>query len=135
MRTTLTLVLLAFATTAAHADNNDEVTTGSQFRALRSNSANAVTDSSMSGGIVSYARRLEVSLIPRLETWLTGTIAGGGTTGSLFQTMSTDVDTVAFTGGGRARYLLHRNVAVSARIDVGPARTALEIRSNGHTVS
>ena len=97
-------------------------------------SANAVTDDSLANGDLSYGRRLDISLVPRLETWVTGGFTWGATDGTMFQ-MDTEIDTLGFTGGGRLRYVLHPHLAVAARVDIGTARTSLAIDGIGHRVS
>src|SRR5690606_34187492 len=75
-----TAILLCFATTAAtataYADNN-ELTIGGTARALRTTSANALTDDSLGGGTFAYARRLDLELLPGLELWPEATFAWG----------------------------------------------------------
>lgn len=132
---TLTLALLLAATTAAHAGDHNELTLGGGARALRSHSANAVTSDSLGHGELAYGRRLDLTLIPKLETWLTAGFNWGGASGTLFQSMATEVDTLGFTGGARARYVLHPNFAATARLDLGTARTALALDGSGHRVS
>jgi hypothetical protein len=130
MRTVLALFLLSLATPAFAGHN--EVTLGSSNRALRSSSADALTDQGMSGVTATYARDLDIDVIPRLALWVEGGLTTGNATGTLFQTVKTEFENTAFTGGGRARYLVHRLLAVSARIDLGSARTSLTLEdSNG----
>lgn len=127
-------LLLAVLSATAHAGDHNELTFGGGSRALRSNSANAVTDESLANGYLSYGRRLDITLVPQLETWVTGGFTWGATDGTLFQ-MDTEIDTLGFTGGGRLRYVLHPNLAVAARVDLGTARTSLAIDGLGHRVS
>jgi hypothetical protein len=134
MRAFLALTIVLGAATAAHAGNH-EITLGSYDRALRSSSANAVTDDTLGGGHLGIARALRLDLYPRLEVWATGGLGWGSAEGTLFQTMTTEVDTIAFTLGGRARYSLHRLLHLSARLDLGTARNELTLHGNGHTVS
>jgi len=134
MRTLLALTVIAATASSATAGKN-EVTLGSHNRALRASSANAVTNDTLGGGQLAVARHLRLDLYPRLEVWATGGFSWGGAEGTLFQTMTTEVDSYGFTLGGRARYSLHRMLHASARIDVGPARQSLTIVGNGHTVS
>lgn len=133
MRTTL--AFLCLATAAAHAGDHNELTLGTSIRALRSGSANAVTADSLAGGTLTYGRRLDLSLIPELESWLTAGVHWGGAGGVLFQTVTTDVDMLGFTGGARARYVLHPNLVLAARLDLGTARTTLAIEGNGARVT
>ncbi|HVK86455.1 MAG TPA: hypothetical protein VM513_20190 [Kofleriaceae bacterium] len=132
---TLSLALLLAATTAAHAGDHNELSIGGGGRALRSNSANAVTSDTLSHGELAYGRRLDLSLVPRLQTWLTAGFNWGGASGTLFQSMATEVDTLGFTGGARARYVLHPHFAATARVDLGTARTALALDGNAGRVS
>ena len=130
----LLAVLLAAAT--AHADDHNELTLTETNRALRTSSANAVTGDSLIGGALGYARKLDIELVPKLELWATGAFAWGGVDGQRFQTLTTRIDTLAFTVGARARYSLHRLVAASARLDVGTARAALSLNDEmGHSAS
>jgi len=131
MRAVLVLLL---ATGTATAGGN-EITLGSWNRALRTSSADAVTDNDLVGGVLTYARALDASLYPGLQLWAEAGLTWGGTTGTMFQTMSTDVGTVAFTAGARARYLPLSHVAVSARVDVGTARTSLTLAQGDYTAS
>jgi len=134
MRTLLALTLLAGTAASAFAGNH-EVTLGSHNRALRTSSANAVTNDTLGGGQLGVARHLSLDLYPKLEVWATGGFNWAGAEGTLFQTMTTEVDSYGFTLGGRARYAVHRLLHVSARVDVGPARQSLTIVGNGHTVA
>ncbi len=130
MRIALALLLL---TTTAQAGNN-ELTLTETNRALRTSSANAVTDDSLIGGALSYARNLGDGLIPHLELWAEGTFAWGGAEGQMFQTLSTELDTLGLMVGARARYHLHRRLDTSIRLDVGSTRAALALRDDGgHT--
>ncbi len=121
-------------TSAVHAGNT-EVSTGSYNRALRSESANAVTDDTLTGINLGAARKLHLDLFPKLDLWVTAGFVWGVAEGTLFQTMSTTVDTTGLTVGGRASYALHRYLHVSARLDLGTAQSSLQIQGNGHTVS
>jgi hypothetical protein len=133
MRSLLVLVSSAGLAGTAHAGNN-ELTVTESTRALRTSSANAVTADSLLGGALGYARR--VAAIPHLELWATGTFSWGVADGQMFQTMSTELDTLGLTVGGQLRYALHRRITASARLDVGAARAALSINDDaGHTAS
>lgn len=134
MRAFLSLAIVLGTAASVHAGNT-EVTAGSSNRALRSESANAVTDDTLGGVQLGAARKLNLALYPRLEVWATAGFGWGTADGTLFQTMTTEVDTVGFTLGGRARYALHRHLHLSARLDLGTARNALTIEDNGHSVS
>src|SRR5687768_12212918 len=105
MRALIALTLVAGAATSAHAGNH-EIAMGSYNRALRTSSANAVTDETLGGGQLGVARALRLDLYPKLEVWATAGFNWGGAEGTLFQTMTTEVDSYGFTLGGRARYSL-----------------------------
>lgn len=134
MRTAIAVLLLS--TAAAHAGNN-ELTIGESTRALRTTSANALTEDSLVGGALAYGRQLDLQLVPGLELWAQATFAWGGADGMMFQTVTTELDTLAFTAGGGLRYPLWRRVvAATGRVELGAARAAVELRDGaGHTAS
>lgn len=132
MRIALALLLL---TATAQAGNN-ELTYGGTTRALRTRSANAVTDDSLVGGALSYGRALGIDVIPRLELWAQGTFAWGVADGTMFQTLSTELDSFGFLIGARAAYRLHHRIDTSLRLDIGSQRAAVALRDDvGHTAS
>jgi hypothetical protein len=131
MRTVLALAILLAAAAPARAGGN-EVHVGSFNRALRSPSANALTEDSLVGSELGYARRIAV--LPRLVLWATAGMTIGTAEGTLFQTLTTHLDSVGFALGGRLRYELHRHVALHARLDGGPASTSVSLRdAMGHS--
>jgi hypothetical protein len=130
-RITLLLALLA---SVAHAEPNDEAALGSWVRALHAPSANAVTEQPLGGGTFAYAREVIPQLVvPGLSLWGVGTIAFGGATGTMFQTMTTSLDYAEFTVGARARYRLWRFLEAGARIDAGTTRVALAIDADAQS--
>ena len=131
------LLLLLLATTAvAHAGPNDELTLGSQTRALRSSSADALTGEGYVGGQLGYGRRLALPILPDIEMWATAGLSWGGASGEMFQTLATDISTVAFTVGGHARYAPYKHLAVSAGLDLGPHHASLTLTDqNARTAS
>lgn len=132
MRALLALLLLAGT---AHADRN-ELTFSSTVRALRTDSANAITEDSLGGIQTGYARRLDLPILPGLQLWATGTFGWGDASGRMFQTLDTEVSTHAFMVGGRARYPLRWRLNATARLDVGTARAAVALRDTmGHTAA
>ncbi len=134
MRAFFALAILLGSSVAAHAGNT-ELTLGSYNRALRSDSANAVTDETLVGLSTGVARRIPLDLVPKLDLWVTGAFVWGSAEGTLFQTMSTVIDSVGFTVGGRASYAVHRYLHASGRLELGTARNELTIHGNGHWVS
>jgi hypothetical protein len=123
-----TFLMLAALVGTAHADAKNEVSVGSFDRAMHASSANAVTTDSLGGGVIGYARKLDLGLSSRLQTWATGGISIGGAEGTMFSTLTTELDTLSFTAGGRARYTVWRNLRVGGRVDLGMARAALTLR-------
>jgi hypothetical protein len=128
-------VLLAAAPAPAFADSHNELSIGSFGRAMHASSANAITPDSLGGGVLGYARELALPVVPRLALWATAGLSWGGASGTMFSTLATELDTVALTLGGRARYQLHRLVAVGGRLDVGSARAKLTLREGARTLS
>lgn len=132
MRIAIALLLLS---STAYAERN-EVSYGGGFRTLHSSSANAVTDDSLGGGQLAYAHALDIPIFPDIELWAEAGFGWAGTEGTMFRTLSTDVSTLSFTAGGRARYELHRLAVANAHIDLGTARAAFALRDDaGHTAS
>jgi hypothetical protein len=134
MRRPTCLVLLGVLASTAHAGDN-EVSLTSSVRALRSHSANALSDDSFSGGAMSYRRAIGPEWMPGLQLWVAGSAFGGVVDGVMFQTMTTSASQVGFTAGGRARYAFHRHFAASAGLELGAARTALTLDAGGRTAS
>jgi hypothetical protein len=128
MKTALVMIAALAGASSAAADPKNEVSIGSFDRAMHASSANAVTTDSLGGGVLGYARALDVGLSPRLQTWATGGFAWGGADGTMFSTLTTELDTLAFTAGGRARYSVWKHLQVGGRIDIGTARAALTLR-------
>lgn len=135
MRASLAALLVVSSTATALADGNNELQIGSFNRAMHASSANAVTSDSLGGGVLGYARKLDLGLMPKLQTWATAGFSWGGADGTMFSTLTTELDTLSFTFGGRARYELHRHLAVNARLDVGSARAKLILRDGNRTLS
>jgi hypothetical protein len=132
----LGLLLLAAAAVPARAGDGNELTIGSWNRALRSPSANAVTGDNLVGGALTYARDVRIRPVPGLAVWATGSFTWAGADGTMFKTLATDIDVLGLSAGGRARYRLHDRVALSARLDLGAARTSLRLEdAMGHTAA
>jgi hypothetical protein len=130
----IALALVLF-TTAAHAGNH-EISVTETNRALRTSSANAVTEDSLIGGALAYAYNLGEPVVPGIELWATTTFGWGGAEGTMFQTLHTELDTLAFAVGARARYTLLSRIVASARVDIGTTRAALELHDdNGHSAA
>lgn len=128
-------LLFLLASSTAHAGTH-EVSVGSATRTLRTDSANALTEDSLDGGQLGYAHALDLPLLPGFAFWATGSFAWGGATGTMFQTLDTEVDTLGFTVGTRARYPLKRWLVANARLDLGTARAAVALRDDqGHTAA
>jgi len=132
MRSAIALLLLAGT---AHAGNN-ELTFFETDRALRTSSANAITDDSLLGAGFTYARNLGSGFIPHLELWAQGAFQWGSADGLMFQTLTTELRTLGFSLGGQLRYELHRRITASARLDLGTTRAAVAIHDEmNHSAS
>jgi hypothetical protein len=125
-------LVLAIAATA-HA-GNDELSLGSGARALRSSSANALTDDNLAGAAFGYARDLGITA-PGLALWVEAGVTIDGARGTMFQTVTTDIGVVGVTAGLRARGHLHRRIAASARLDVGGQRVDVALGDRGGEAS
>jgi hypothetical protein len=133
LRTTFALLLVSALASAAHAGNN-ELSITETARSLHTTSANAVTEDGLIGGELGYARRIDIPIAPDLTLWARANFGWGVTEGEMFQTMTTNVDTLSLTVGGRARYELHRRVFATGHLDVGSTRAALTLEDeNGHS--
>ncbi|MCX5746109.1 MAG: hypothetical protein NT062_26830, partial [Proteobacteria bacterium] len=132
---TLSLVsLVAASTTIAAADS--QISIGSSVRALRSDSANALTTESLGGGALTYGYQLPIATIPHLALWAEASMGWGTAAGALFQTLTTSIDTFDLGLAARARYELHPRVAVSARLGLGTSRESIAIAdAMGHRAS
>ena len=127
---TATFVILITATAGSSWAGNNELTITETSRALRTSSANAITEDSLIGGELAYSRRLDLDFMPKLEVWTVGAFAWGVADGAMFQTLTTELDTLAITIGARARYRLHHRIDASARLDIGAARAAFSVRDD-----
>jgi hypothetical protein len=135
MRALLALALLTAAASSAHAGDH-EVTIGSEVRALRSTSANALTSDSLGSGVLGYAHAVPIDLLPGLGLWATAAYRWGSVEGTMFQTLTTSLDTLSLTVGGRARYPLRRWIVAEAALDLGSARAAVSLDDGaGHSAS
>jgi hypothetical protein len=134
MRTTLAALLVLATAGTAGADAHNEVMIGSYTRALRASSANAVTNDSLGGGVLGYAREIDLGLMPKLQTWATAGFAWGGADGTMFSTLTTELTTQTFSFGGRAQYNVFRHLAVGGRLDLGPSRAGLTLTEGARTL-
>ena len=132
MRIAILAVALGAASPAMA--GNNELTIGSMNRSLRTASANAVTDENLGGVQLGVARQIHLDLVSNLQIWGAIGFASASAEGQLFG-MPTTLDELDVTFGGHARYLLHKNLAVFGRLELGPSKSSLAIEGNGHTVS
>jgi hypothetical protein len=133
MRALLILLLLA---STAHADVNHEASVGSYTRALRSSSANALTEDSLYGPVFAYGYRLPLDVMPKLQLWGTGTFALGFGEGEMFQTLDTSIESLQMSAGVRARYALWRRyVVANARLDLGAQRVEVSLEDRDYHVA
>jgi hypothetical protein len=123
------LAILCFTAGVAHAGSN-EIAVGDSGRALRSSSAEALTDRGMlGGGGVTVAHRLGATVegLPGLELWVGGGFEAGSASGTMFQTMTTQIGSFTMFGMARARYPLASYVHASARVGLGSSRASVEL--------
>jgi len=125
MRAMFSIILLCAAAATARAGDN-ELEAGGETRALRSASADALTDASLGGGHFAYARSFG-ELAPGLELWLGGGLDFGGAGGTMFQTLTTTIGTFEILATARVRYRLYDHLLATARVSAGSTRTSLEI--------
>jgi hypothetical protein len=133
MRALLFVSLLAAPVAAAPAD---ELTFGSQVRALPSNSADALTGDSLVGPGLGLGRALAIDLPARFALWADAGIGWAGAKGSMFHTLGTDLFDMTLTAGAHLRYRPYRNLAVGAGVALGAQHASLDITdSMGNTAS
>ena len=130
----LTLLTFLGLAAAAHADPRNELSIGGAARALRSPSANAVTDRNLGGTSVGAAHDIGVDFGPT-SLWASAGLTTGSTDGTMFQRLTTKIDALALTGGLGARYALHRLIHLSARLELGAQRVRLDIDDGSAAVS
>jgi hypothetical protein len=132
--TTVLTTVTAIGAGAARADTNrDELWIGGGARALRSPSADALTDANLSGTAFGYARDLGLAVVPGLAVWADAGMTTGAADGTMFQTLATEITTIGLTGGLRARYQLHRLIAASAHVALGAQRARVAISDHAGT--
>ena len=130
----IALLLMTAAAAPARAEGNrHELWIGGSARALRSPSANALTDSNLGGTSLGYAHDLGIGLVPGSAIWLEAGLVTGAADGTMFQQLATEIATLDLTAGLRARYALHRLITASARIDLGAQRIRLDIDDHAGT--
>jgi hypothetical protein len=112
---------------SASGDTDHELSIGGGARALRTTSANALTDANLDGLSFSYARALGFAPRPGISVWAELGAATGAADGTMFQALSTQLATVELTGGLRVRYQLLRQIALSARAALGAQRARVDI--------
>jgi hypothetical protein len=133
MRHLLALVTLLGLTSVASADTH-ELSLATTNRTLRTSSANALTGESLGGGALSYAHALDLDLVPGLALWGQGTFGWGSADGRMFQTLSTELSSLSWSVGGRARYPLRNRIVATARLDLGMARSSVQLGDDaGHS--
>jgi hypothetical protein len=135
MRNVIALISVLGLASVASADTH-EISMGTTNRTLRTSSANALTGDSLGGGALSYAHALGLDLLPGLALWAEGSFGWGSADGTMFRTLSTEISTLSWSVGGRARYPLRNRVVATARLDLGMARSAVQLRDDqAHTAS
>lgn len=153
LRFTVAATILAIAATAARAQPaamtplpqavvEDGAATAPSWRFdlavdtrwLRDRSAAAVTTDTLSTTTLSAERRLALFDLPRtdgLELALTTSFGSGNATGSMFQTLDTNVDTIDLLAGVHASARVFHVLVASAHAEAGTSRVALQIAPAG----
>lgn len=124
MRVLAILVLLSAGVASA---DNHELLVGWQDRSMRAPSADAVTGDNLGGASIGYAHVLPMSPVPGLELWVGGGMELGAAEGEMFQTLTSELSSVAFVATARARYPLWGPVLATARLSLGAANTSLSL--------
>ena len=132
MRASLIPIAVGCVDSTAHAEPRYELSVGSSARALRSPSANALTDRNLGGAAFGCARDLGIALGPA-SVWAEAGVTTGSADGAMFQTLSTQLDTLDLAGGLRARVPLHRLITASARVELGAQRVRIDIADHAGT--
>lgn len=125
MRAFRALLLVCIASSASAGPN--ELWLGGGPRALRASSADALTSDTLDGGQLGYARALDVQLPYNLGLRIDGQLDWGSARGSLFQTMGTEIGSIAPTVGARVVYEPHRRIALSGRLGLGAAHETVTL--------
>jgi hypothetical protein len=134
MRASLIPIAACWVVSTAHAEPRYELSVGSSARALRSPSANALTDNNLAGAVFGCARDLGLALGPA-SVWAEAGVTTGSADGAMFQTLSTELATLDLAGGLRARVPLHRLITASARVELGAQRVRVDIADAGTSAS
>jgi hypothetical protein len=103
---------------------------GSATRWMRDRSAGAVTTDPLSSFVMSFDRRVATFELPHgflLDVAAEATWANGEATGTIFQTLTTDLGDNEWLGGVHATARILRTFGVSARAAAGVTRTDLAI--------
>jgi hypothetical protein len=128
--------LAASLAATAHADpDHIEVSLGASARALRSPSANALTDRDLGGVALGVAREIGRDLgidagpgaLAGPSLWAEAGAITSTATGTMFQSLSTSIESIAITGGLGARYRLHRLVGLDLHAGLGAQRARVAI--------
>jgi hypothetical protein len=124
------IAAIVFAAAGRATAGQDEIALGGTTRALRSASANALTGTDLVGIALGYARALGAPA-PELSLWITADLSSGAATGTMFQSVTTELSAQAFTAGLRARYRLRPWLAASARAALGAQRASVALAGDG----
>jgi hypothetical protein len=131
-----TFCAVALFASPALAEPDNAIWIGPTNRALRTTSADAVTKDSLVGGELGYSRALGMTLPHGLALAADATFDWGGADGTMFQSITTRLDTLSMMVGGRLRYPVHNRVVATARLGIGMARAALDIHdADSHTAT
>jgi hypothetical protein len=94
-----------------------------------------LTGVNLAGGSLGVARDvgrdLGIALLPDLGLWLEAGLTAGSAKGTMFQSLSTTIETLGLATGVAVRYRLLGRLAASARVAVGAQRARVAIDASG----
>ncbi len=123
MRALLCLLLLP---SIASADGH-EITFGTDARAMRSSSADALTGDALVGAHLELGRALDLGLPHHLVVWADADAIWSGAKGTMFDEFATTLFSTTLTGGLRLRYQPIRNLGISAGVAFGAQHASLTL--------
>lgn len=123
-------LLLVCSTASA----DTEISIGSNFRALHSPSANALTGENLGGGGFGYGHTLAVELPFGLGAWVDANAQFFGVTGTTFQSLASNIEAQLVTAGLHVRYQPWHFLGINAGVGVGAEHVDLTlVDSMAHT--
>ncbi|MFT3692081.1 MAG: hypothetical protein QM831_02990 [Kofleriaceae bacterium] len=119
--------LLILLVTGGTAMAENEISVGSNFRALHSSSANALSGDNLGGGGFGYAHTLGIEMPFGLTTWVDANAQFFGVDGTMFQSISTTTEAQLLTAGLHVSYHPWSWVGVNAGVGFGAEHVDLTL--------